>query len=86
MAETVDQAAAAVHVLGMASFSGTVQHNDLEGGFFELRTGDGNTYRLEGASGLKAGAKVTVHGEVESGGFGIQMSGPAIKVDRIEPA
>ncbi len=86
MAETVDHATLAVHVLGMASFSGTVRHNDLEGGFFELHTNDGNTYRLQGASGLKAGAKVTVHGEVESGGFGIHMSGPAIQVDRIEPA
>ncbi len=70
----------------MASFSGTVQHNDLEGGFFELHTDDGNTYRLQDAKGLSAGAKVVVHGTIESGGFGIQMSGPAIKVDRVESA
>lgn len=69
----------------MASFSGTVQHNDLEGGFFELHTNDGKTYRLQGGKGLSAGAKVVVHGTVESGGFGIHMSGPAIKVDRVEP-
>ncbi len=70
----------------MASFNGTVQHNDLEGGFFELHTDDGKTYRLQGAKGLSAGSKVVVHGTVESGGFGIHMSGPAIKVDKVEPA
>ncbi len=70
----------------MASFNGTVRHNDLEGGFFELHTDEGKTYRLQGAKGLSAGAKVVVHGTVESGGFGIQMSGPAINVDKIEPA
>lgn len=70
--------------MGMASFKGTVRHNDLEGGFFELHTDDGNTYRLQGAKGLSAGAKVVVHGTVESGGFGIQMSGPAINVERVE--
>ncbi|MEM6296121.1 MAG: DUF5818 domain-containing protein [Myxococcota bacterium] len=70
----------------MASFTGTVQHNDLEGGFFELRTDDGKTYRLQGGSGYTAGARVVVHGAVEAGGFGIQMSGPAIAVDKVEPA
>ena len=68
----------------MARFSGTVQHNDLEGGFFELNTDDGETYRLQGAKGLSAGAKVVVHGTIESGGFGIHMTGPAINVDEIE--
>ncbi len=70
----------------MPSFSGTVQHNDLEGGFFELRTDDGKTYRLQGGSGYSAGARVVVHGTIDTGGFGIQMSGPAIAVDRVEPA
>ena len=70
----------------MASFSGTVRHNDLEGGFFELHTAQGATYRLQGAQGLTAGAKVVVHGTIESGGFGLQMSGPAIKVDKVDPA
>jgi len=68
----------------MASFKGTVQHNDLEGGFFELRTDDGETYRLQGAKGLSAGQEVLVHGTIESGGFGIHMTGPAINVDKIE--
>ncbi len=69
----------------MAKFIGTVRKNDLEGGFFELHTDDGDVYRLEGGGKLSAGAKVTVHGTVESGGFGIHMTGPAIKVDRVEP-
>ncbi|MCR9166552.1 MAG: DUF5818 domain-containing protein [Nannocystaceae bacterium] len=70
----------------MASFSGTVQHNDLEGGFFELHTDDGKTYRLQGATGVSAGDKVVVHGTIETGGFGIQMSGPAINVDKVVSA
>ena len=69
----------------MAKFTGTVRKNDLEGGFFELHTDDGDVYRLEGGGKLSAGAKVIVHGTVESGGFGIHMTGPAIKVDRVEP-
>lgn len=70
----------------MASFSGTVRHNDLEGGFFELHTGDGSSYRLQGAKGLTAGAKVVVHGTIESGGFGLHMTGPAINVEKVDPA
>jgi len=70
----------------MATFTGTVRKSDLEGGFFELESDDGSTYRLEGADKLTAGHRVKVHGKLESGGFGIHMSGPAIKVSRIEPA
>jgi hypothetical protein len=69
----------------MKSFTGTIRHSDLEGGFFELHTDDGDVYRLEGGGKLTDGAKVTVHGTVEGGGFGIHMSGPSIKVDRVEP-
>jgi len=70
----------------MAKFKGTIRHNDLEGGFYELHTDSGDVYRLDGASKVTAGDRVTVHGEVDSGGFGIQMSGPAITVERIESA
>ena len=73
------------YTAAMAKFTGTVQKNDLEGGFYELKTDDGDVYRLEGGGKVSAGDKVTVHGTVESGGFGIHMSGPAIKVDKIEP-
>jgi formylmethanofuran dehydrogenase subunit C len=70
----------------MAKFSGTVRHNDLEGGFYELHTDKGDVYRLEGGGKLSAGAKVIVHGTIDEGGFGIHMTGPSITVDRVEPA
>lgn len=68
----------------MASFTGTVQHNDLEGGFLELKTDSGDVYRLEGAS-PSPGARVRIDGEINHGGFGIHMSGPSLKVARYEP-
>ena len=68
----------------MSKYTGTVRHNDLEGGFLELHTEGGDVYRLEGAKGVSAGQRVTVHGSVEGGGFGIHMTGPSIKVQRIE--
>ncbi|MCH9680815.1 MAG: hypothetical protein K0V04_05220 [Deltaproteobacteria bacterium] len=70
----------------MAKFTGTIQHNALEGGFYELHTDDGATFRLQGADKVNAGDRVVVHGKVAEGGFGIQMSGPAIEVDRIDNA
>lgn len=70
----------------MASYTGTVRKNDLEGGFFELESDDGSVYRLDGGDALEAGRRVTVHGSLERGGFGFQMSGPAIKVKKVEPA
>lgn len=68
----------------MSKFTGTVRHNDLEGGFFELVAEDGEVYRLDGDVKVEAGARVRVHGTVESGGFGLQMSGPSITVSKIE--
>lgn len=70
----------------MAKFTGTIRHNDLEGGFYELHTDAGDVYRLQGPTKVSAGDRVTVQGAVEGGGFGIQMTGPAINVDSIEPA
>ena len=68
----------------MATFTGTIRKNDLEGGFFELQTESGDTYRLEGASDVADGDKVEVEGDVESGGFGIHMTGaPALKVKSV---
>lgn len=67
----------------MPTFSGTLRHNDLEGGFLELVTDDGDVYRLEGASGTP-GKRVRVQGTVDGGGFGIHMSGPSIKVDSLD--
>jgi hypothetical protein len=70
----------------MPKFTGTVRRNDLEGGFYELHTDDGAVLRLEGGSDLKDGRRVTVHGKLEDGGFGIHMSGPSLTVHRIESA
>ncbi len=69
----------------MPKFTGTIRHNDLEGGFVELHTDDGDVYRLDGKVDAKVGARVVVEGKVEGGGFGIHMTGPAIKVQRINP-
>lgn len=69
----------------MAKYTGTIRRNDLEGGFFELVTDGGETFKLEGADGVKDGDRVSVEGSVESGGFGIHMTGsPTLKVDKIE--
>ncbi|PRP96490.1 DUF5818 domain-containing protein [Enhygromyxa salina] len=64
-------------------FTGTVRHNDLEGGFLELVTDKGDVYRLSGAQ-PQVGQRVRVTGRVERGGFGIHMSGPALEVESIE--
>ncbi|MFY0536282.1 hypothetical protein [Nannocystis pusilla] len=53
----------------MATFTGTVRKNDLEGGFHELVTDKGDVYRLSKCS-VKAGARVKVEGNVESGVLG----------------
>ena len=69
----------------MATYRGKVQNNDLEGGFLELVTEGGDVYRLSGnTAGVKAGQQVEVKGSVETGGFGIHMSGPALNVESIE--
>ncbi len=68
----------------MAKFTGKVRLSDLEGGFYELVADDGTVYRLEGALDVDDGARVRVHGRVDSGGIGIHMSGPAIVVERVE--
>ncbi len=70
----------------MAKFTGTVSRSDLEGGFFELHTDDGTVYRLSGTFTVAAGDRVLVHGKVETGGFGLQMTGPALAVEKIEKA
>jgi hypothetical protein len=69
----------------MPTYTGTIRHNDLEGGFYELAADDGTVYRLEGDVNLDAGTRVRVDGTEESGGFGIHMTGsPALKIRKIE--
>jgi len=70
----------------MAKYSGTVEKSDLEGGLWLLVTDDGDRYQLDGASGLTDGARVVVEGKVDKGGFGIGMTGPILKVDKVSPA
>lgn len=71
----------------MAKYTGTVRHNDLEGGFYELATDDGTVYRLQGQVDVAPGTRVHVHGEIQSGGFGIHMTGSdTLVIDRIESA
>ncbi len=69
-------------------FSGTVRMNDLEGGFLELVTDEGEVYRLSqsalGQPSPRVGSRVKVTGRVEHGGFGIHMSGPSIEVEKID--
>ena len=70
----------------MAKYTGTVKHNDLEGGFLELHTDDNEIYRLQGATQVSPGDRVVVEGTVDSGGFGLQMTGPALNVTNITKA
>ncbi len=70
----------------MATFTGTVRFNDLEGGFHELVTDKGDVYRLSKAGSAKAGDRVKVKGKLEGGGFGIHMSGPSLEVESIDKA
>ncbi len=62
--------------------TGTVRFRDLEGGVWELVTGDGTAYQLAGGSkALRVdGQRVTVKGKVDSGIFGIGMTGPTFEV------
>lgn len=66
----------------MAKYSGTVQKNDLEGGFWELHASDGERYQLRGGDdALRVeGLAVEIKGKVDKGGFGIGMSGPILEV------
>lgn len=66
----------------MPKFTGTIKKNDLEGGFFELHTDDGERYQLSGGDdGLrKDGQSVTIEGSIDKGAMGIGMTGPTIKV------
>ncbi len=64
-------------------YTGTVRSNDLEGGFLELVVDGGEVYRLSGGQ-ARPGQRVRVTGEIERGGFGIHMSGPALTVKSLD--
>jgi hypothetical protein len=65
--------------------TGTVEFRDLEGGLYELAADDGQRYTLLGPrKDLRAaqGQRVEVHGSLDEG-FGISMSGPQLKVEKL---
>lgn len=67
----------------LATYTGTVKKNDLEGGFWELHTDDGDSYQLRGGDdNLRVeGQRVEVKGSVDGGGsMGIGMTGPYLDV------
>jgi hypothetical protein len=66
----------------MATFTGTVRKNDLEGGFWELHANDGKHYQLQGGDKglLVDGQDVVVDGKVDRGAMGIGMTGPTLVV------
>ena len=72
----------------MATFTGTVKKNDLEGGFWELHADNGERYQLRGAKGdlCVQGQKVAIEGNVDKGGFGIGMTGAYLDVKSWKPA
>ena len=67
---------------GKGSFSGTVHHVDLEGGYYTLRTARGEIYKLDGGGSdlRKVGARVEVEGELDDKGFGISFGTPVLRV------
>jgi hypothetical protein len=69
----------------MSALRGHVEKRDLEGGIWQLVAEDGKRYTLVGStSGLQAGAKVEIDGEIETGGgFGIGMAGPQVRVRKV---
>jgi hypothetical protein len=70
----------------MATYTGVIKQNGLEGGFFELHTDGGGRYQLRGASpsALREGARVEVVGHLDDGGMGIGMTGPIIDVSAVK--
>ena len=65
--------------------TGKVEHRDLEGGLWQLVADDGKRYTLLGsAKDFKAaqGARVEVEGALDEG-FGIGMSGPQLRVEKV---
>lgn len=66
----------------MAKLRGTIQHNELEGGFYQLVADDGTTYELEDAAdaATHVGVKVEVDGTVDRNAMSFTMTGPRLKV------
>jgi hypothetical protein len=66
----------------MATYRGTIRKNDLEGGFWELRSDDGENYQIRGGDdALRVdGKKVEIKGAVDEDAMTIGMTGPVLDV------
>ena len=60
---------------------GTVEHSDLEGGYFTFTDGK-ETWKLEGGGAdlRRAGVRAEVEGSVPGGAMGIGFGTPVLKV------
>ena len=72
----------------MAKFRGTIRHNALEGGHFELLSDDGTVYEVEGNDALlrRDGARVEIDGSIDRTALSLAMSGPRLKVKSVKGA
>jgi len=70
----------------MAKVTGTIQWNDLEGGFYQLVGDDGTTYELDGNDPLlsRKGARVEIDGTVDKQTMSFRMVGPRLKVSSVK--
>jgi hypothetical protein len=72
----------------MAKFRGTISHNALEGGHFQLLADDGTVYEVEGNDALlrRDGARVEIDGSIDRTALSLAMSGPRLKVKSVKGA
>ena len=72
----------------MAKFRGTIKHNALEGGHFQLLADDGTSYEVEGNDPLlrRDGARVEMDGAIDRTALSLAMTGPRLKVKSVKAA
>ena len=72
----------------MAKFRGTIKHNALEGGHFQLLADDGTSYEVEGNDPLlrRDGARVEIDGAIARTALSLAMTGPRLKVKSVKAA
>jgi hypothetical protein len=72
----------------MAKFRGTIKHNALEGGHFQLLADDGSSYEVEGTDPLlrRDGARVEIDGSIDRTALSLAMTGPRLKVKSVKAA
>jgi hypothetical protein len=70
----------------MPKFRGTIKHNDLEGGHYQLVADDGTTYQVDGSDPAlrEDGARVEIDGAVDRGALSFAMTGPILKVKSVQ--